>query len=172
MSGRDYVYALVFLALAAFVWSRDTTWLTSVADTLPILVAIPLFVWLGRPWSFRQEPDSPLPLPAIGIAIVALLVGIVGNLTLFLALGWTLCVYAWLSMRLTPEALHARRALFSLLLLAFPWVTLDGQRLGWWFRLSGAYATEWLAKGRSSSCRIFESPSMSRAPASTRCNPC
>lgn len=144
MSVRDSTYALLFLVLAAIVWTRDTTWLTTVEDALPILVAIPLFVWLGWPWTFRQEPDSPLPLSTIGFAVVAFLLGIVGNFTFFLALGWSLCVYAWLSMRLTPEALSARRNLFLLLLLAFPWVTLDGQTLGWQFRLSGACATEWL----------------------------
>ena len=42
---------LVGLALlAGFIWARDSSWTSSTLDTLPIVLALPLFFWLGGPW--------------------------------------------------------------------------------------------------------------------------
>lgn len=141
LMGRLDTYVLSFLTLlAAFIWLRDLTWSSTLDDTLPILVGIPLFYWVGRPWHLTRPLDK-LPAPAlIGTALLILL-GIIFNSTLFLALAWVFLLWKWLSLR-TPQVEHSRIAkLLVLPLLSFPWITLDAQALGWWFRLSGAKAT-------------------------------
>jgi exosortase/archaeosortase family protein len=52
-------------------------------------------------------------------------------------------LWAWLQTRLPNERADLRRLLL-LPLLAFPWLTLDLAPLGWWFRLSGAWAADQL----------------------------
>jgi exosortase len=41
---------------------------------------------------------------------------------------------------MSPETLPSIKKLLILPLMAFPWVALDADRVGWWFRLSGAWA--------------------------------
>lgn len=130
--------ALLFLAL--FIWFRDTSWMSSSDDTLPILVALPVFVWLGWPWSFYQE-SPPLKPNAFIIPIVIFLAGIVTNLTLLLTLSWVWLLWVWLKNRLDPSTHSSVKKLLILPLMAFPWVALDAGQLGWWFRLSGAWVT-------------------------------
>jgi exosortase/archaeosortase family protein len=59
-----------------------------------------------------------------------------------LAVGWTTLLWAWCSARFEMSASNAPRKLLLLPLLAFPWLTSDFVRLGWWFRLSGAAFAE------------------------------
>ncbi len=138
MNRSDWGWIALLVVYAAFIWLRDTTWTTSTDDTLPILAAIPLFVWLGKPWRFMQEsrPASPF---ALGIAILLFLAGVTLNLTIFLAISWTLIVWSWLSRRITESKMGDLKKLLILLLFAFPWITLDFANIGWWFRLSGAW---------------------------------
>jgi exosortase len=143
MTRRDFAVIAGLAVLAAFVWVRDRAWLTAPAEALPVLAALPLFVWLGAPWrrraGFRGGTSWPLPpLLAAGVGFAA---GIATNLTVLLALGWTALLWAWLSQRVVPEALPAVRRLLVLPVLAFPWIILDCQAVGWWFRLSGAWVT-------------------------------
>lgn len=137
LDSRD-VLALGLLVLAAgFVWLRDSRWFADAADVLPVLAALPLAVWLGAPWrwNLRRQPPAGGRL-ALALAVFA--AGLLLDLTLLLALGWTLAAWAWLRTRI-PDADRPRISrLLPLMLVAFPWVTLDLQPLGWWFRLSGA----------------------------------
>jgi exosortase/archaeosortase family protein len=136
----DFSFIFVLIALAIFIWVRDLTWMSAPDDTLPILVAIPLFFWLGMPWTFRDEPPS-ISLYKIALAVFLLLAGIILNLTILLALGWTLLLWTWLSSRTLPSQHKSIFRLLILPLMAFPWITLDAQTIGWWFRLSGAWVT-------------------------------
>jgi exosortase len=56
-------------------------------------------------------------------------------------------VWAWLSSVIEPADHKRVRRLLVLPFVAFPWITLDLQPVGWWFRLSGAWATEHLLAG-------------------------
>lgn len=140
MKKQDYVFIGILSVLAVFIWMRDTTWISTADDTLPILIAIPLFVWFGMPWKFRNH-FVPISRSWIIISALLFLSGIALNITLLLALGWTLLLWGWLSNRLESEQLDSRMKLMILPLMAFPWVTLDAVTLGWWFRISGAWVT-------------------------------
>jgi len=132
---------LVGLALlAGFIWVRDRSWTASILDTLPIILALPLFYWLSGPWPFREQSGS---VSAVGVAcgIALMLAGVLGGLVLLLAMGWTVLLGCWLSARLASDATARVRRLLVLPLLAFPWIALDFHGIGWWFRLSGGWAT-------------------------------
>lgn len=140
MNRNDYFIILCLGALALFIWLRDLAWLSSGSDTLPILVAIPLFYWFGRPWHFIKS-SSPLSTSKMAVGVFLLILGIIFNLTFLLAFGWTILLWSWLSLRLNPASLPSVKKLLVLPLMAFPWIVLDADRLGWWFRLSGAWVT-------------------------------
>jgi exosortase len=110
-------------------------------EVLPVLAALPLFVWLASPWRWRDDGMAPEQRPlAVGCGFFV--VGILFSVTLFLAIGWVAILWAWLSVRVeNPQKVRVKQ-LMVLPLLAFPWITLDMQQVGWWFRLSGAVATE------------------------------
>ena len=138
MKRIDKIFIAILALLLAFIWLRDTAWMTSFDDTLPILIAIPLFIWIGAPWNFKESKFSP-PLRWFVISVVLLLLGIAFDLTIMLALGWTTLLWGWLSTRVETSASFVK--LLTIPVMAFPWITLDFDRLGWWFRLSGATIT-------------------------------
>lgn len=140
MRGKDVIFLLVLLLLVAFIWLRESTWISTADDTLPILVALPLFAWLGAPWSFYDRPFHLALPPLIGSALL-FLVGIAFNVTFLLALAWTLLLWIWLSARVEPSSSRRLDQLLLLPMLAFPWIALDINSLGWWFRLSGTWIT-------------------------------
>ena len=92
--------SLILLAvLAVFIWLRDTNWISTADDTLPILIALPLFVWMGMPWRIKSNTDSPNQ-SWIAISGILFLVGIALNLTFLLAAGWTLLLWTILSPKI------------------------------------------------------------------------
>lgn len=136
----DAYFLFALSVLAIFIWLRDTTWMSAPDDTLPILIAIPLFIWLGMPWSFDSNVKKISTLKFV-LAIIFFLLGVVLNITLLLAISWTLLLWIWLMARVPDDKQSSLSKLFVLPLMAFPWITLDAQQLGWWFRLSGAWVT-------------------------------
>lgn len=147
MKKTDYLIIFLLAFLAFFIWVRDLSWTTSSEDTLPILVALPLFVWLARPWHFLEKA-KPFPSFMVIFASCIFALGIGTNLTILLAIGWTLFLWAWLKTRCSQETHDRIKKLLVLPIVSFPWVTLDASLLGWWFRLSGAIVTakvyEWM----------------------------
>jgi exosortase/archaeosortase family protein len=144
MTRKDQSFLGLLAILAVFIWARDRRWATEAADTLPVLAGIPLCIWLGWPWKFVHSAFK-LSGRFIIAAVVLFVAGILFELTLLLALGWTSLLWSWLSVRIEPESLPAVRRLMVLPLLSFPWITLDfAQTIGWNFRLSGAWATSHL----------------------------
>lgn len=142
MKKNDYLIAAGLSVLAAFIWLRDTAWVTSSDDTLPILVALPLFIWLGSPWKW-SETTAKYSNAEIMTGVGVFVAGIGLNITFFLAMGWVILLAAWLRARLQKESLPSLYKLLILPLMSFPWVSLDFTRVGWGFRLSGAWVTEY-----------------------------
>lgn len=141
MTTKDYGILTALGLLALFIWLRDVSWMSSAEDTLPILVAIPVFWWLGRPWHIVEEKPLELPTKPLILCVALFLSGIAGESTLALALGWTVLLWTWLRQRIIPQDHASVKKLLVLPLLSFPWITLDMQQLGWYFRLSGAWIT-------------------------------
>ncbi len=137
---REWPYLLILAILALFIWLRDLKWATSSDDTLPILVALPLFVWMGAPWTLRENPQ-PFSVAKLAIAALLFLLGILFDNTLLLTIGWVTLLWTWITSRVDTSRLTDLRQLLILPFMAFPWVTLNADRVGWWFRLSGAWAT-------------------------------
>jgi len=143
MNKGDFPFIALLLLLAGFIWLRDLVWISSVEDSLPIIIAIPLFIWLGRPWTFREN-FLPLPVKSLFFGALLCMFGILFNLTLMLAIGWITFLWAFLSTRLIQEKKFSAKRLLVLPFLSFPWITLDGETLSWWFRLSGTWTAEQL----------------------------
>lgn len=140
LEGRDFLY-LGFLAVTAiWIWIRDLAWLSAADETLPILAALPLFIWLGSPWRFRQVSLLLPRLPLLGVALLAA-AGLVLDMTLLLASAWTFALWIWIKARVAGETCLLRR-LAVLPFLAFPWIALDLTPLGWQFRLSAAWVAD------------------------------
>ncbi|MBN9692092.1 MAG: exosortase/archaeosortase family protein [Verrucomicrobia bacterium] len=146
MKPRDYAWWAALLGLALFIWLRDRSWMGTSEDTVPLLIAMPLAWWLGRPWNLRETSEF-LHLPLVVLAAASLVLGSLLNITLLLALGWTASLWAWLRPRLDLGDRARVFGLMALPLMAFPWVALDGQPIGWWFRLSGAWFAEHFFRG-------------------------
>lgn len=147
MNGRDRLWIALLGALALVIWLRDRSWLQSAEDALPLLLALPLAAWLGRPWNWRPSAPGFLHRPALVLAASAWLLGSALNLVLLLALGWTAALWAWMRPHLElPDRSRAFR-LLVLAVMAFPWISLDAQSVGWWFRLSGAWSAEMVFRG-------------------------
>lgn len=149
MKRKDQYALILFAGLAALIWLRDRSWFDAAEDVLPALAALPLFYLLGKPWKPSPHPTgsqttSPL---LIALSVLLFVVGIASNLTLLLAAGWTAGLWCWLKSAV-DVSIHARlRRLLVLPFAAFPWINLDLQGLGWWFRLSGAWATNAILSG-------------------------
>lgn len=138
---KDDLIALGILSLLAlFIWLRDFNWITSLPDTLPILACFPIFIFLGAPWRWKYETTqvSPSFLQSSTIVVI-FLAGIAVDLTILLTLAWTLLLWSWLSMRLETPSRQQLLKLLVFPMMAFPWISLDGQPIGWLFRLSGAW---------------------------------
>lgn len=143
MTAKDKLFALFLLALDVWIWVRDLSWTDQASDALPILVALPLFVFLVMPWRWKIEPFH-LDTRWFALGIFLSLPGWAFGLTTLLVSGWGALAWSWLSVRLDENTLHAAKRLAPLCLLAAPWIALDGAAIGWGFRLSGAIVTEWV----------------------------
>ena len=142
LGSGDLVFLGILAVAAIWIWARDLAWLAAAEETLPILAALPLFVWLGAPWRFREGSWSlpGRPLAAVGLMAVT---GLALDITLLLALAWTYALWLWLKVRVVANPSLLRR-LAILPLLAFPWIALDLTPVGWGFRLSAAWVADHL----------------------------
>lgn len=141
MKERDRLWVVGLIAGAAYIWLRDQRWMAEADDVVPALAALPLAIWLGQPWRFETDA-RPVPRRLIAGAIAAAFAGVALQVTLLLAAAWTALLWGWLASRLPAEARARTARLLVLPFNAFPWVTLDLQPVGWWFRLSGAQTAE------------------------------
>ena len=97
MKLKDWLWLAALTAFAALIWGRDRSWVGNASEVLPILGALPVFLWLGAPWRFAATPFA-LRSPTLGLAVGLFTAGILFNLTLLLALSWTLAVWSWLPL--------------------------------------------------------------------------
>lgn len=140
MTTRDSPIILVLALLDAYIWLQDLSWTSDSADALPILLALPTFIWLGKPWNLHPQ-TMPIPTTGLVLTVTSFVVGIITGWALMLSLGWTILLWTWLSTKLDPEGRQHVKKLLILPLMSFPWLLLDGDTVGWWFRLSGSWVS-------------------------------
>lgn len=141
MKPADIPWAAVLALLCGLAWGHNRSWVSSASDALPLLLAWPVAGWLGSPWPLVVAPGRWHP-PAVLLAGAALVAGALLDLCCLLALSVVAWIWAWLQPRLGVEARDRYRRLLALPFMSFPWVLVDAQPLGWWFRLSGAWTAE------------------------------
>jgi exosortase len=141
MTRSDFKLITLLAVLAGFIWFRNTSWISTVDDTAPLLIVLPLFFWIGSPWKWKEKEETISTSWIVG-AIACFLVGAVLDLTVLLAISWTLLFWAWLLARIIPDPNRSLTKLMVLPPMAFPWIALDANNVGWWFRLSGTWATD------------------------------
>lgn len=139
MNARRVAGILVFGLIGGGLWLRHPLG-ESARDLLPALAAFPLYFWLTSPWQWREQ-RSELRWADLGPGIALLVVGAAIDHTLVLALGWVISWRAWLKMEIKAGSLAISWKPMVLLVCGFPWLGLEGQALGWWFRYSGAWAS-------------------------------
>lgn len=137
---NDIGFLIGLTLLAIMIWARDTAWIATAEDTLPILVALPLFYWLGKPWIFKDE-EPMFSNAFFFISIGLFIIGFASYQTLLLSIAWTMLLWTWLEARIPQEDKPKIKKLLVLPLLSFPWIALDADRIGWWFRLSASWLT-------------------------------
>ena len=142
MNAKSLLALFGLVMLAAFIWLRGTLGMATASDTLPLLAAFPLYLWLTLPWKWLREPPARVPLTAFaGLALT--LAGVVGDSALLLSAGWIAFLDAF---QFTYLEKLPRRFLI-LPFLGFPWLTQNLESLGWLFRLTGAAAVQFLFTG-------------------------
>jgi len=140
MKPGQMVVVTAFLGAGAWIWLRNPLG-ESPADLWPALLAFPLYVWLARPWRWRVRAESVAAnqlAPGVGVVVV----GLALDHTLLLAVGWVWAWRAWLVAQLEPRSPAVSWKPMILLVAGFPWLALEAQAIGWWFRFSGAGVAE------------------------------
>lgn len=140
MAGRDIFFLSLLFFLALYIWLRDLTGITSLENTLPILLSLPLFIYMGSPWKLQEIPQ-PLSYSNLIIGTAGFVLGILMDIPILLAASWTYLLWTWLSPRVDKHDTASVRRLMILPLFAFPWLNLETNYIGWYFRLSGAWVT-------------------------------
>lgn len=142
MTRHDLPILGILAVLGMFIWTRDLRWTSAPADALPILAALPVFWWLRRPWQRKLGVRAPLQPGLALVAAILFLAGVAFDSGMLLAAGWTTVLWSWVTAVFGEPTGGPTRRLLALPLLAFPWLVTEFERIAWWFRLSGAAATE------------------------------
>ena len=129
------IYAAIIILYGLFIWLRDLNWWLYASDTLPILLAFPIFYRLGEPWKMG---DQPLSRPFLLLFLACFFLGVILDMNVLFALGWVFLVKAMPIVEPSPSELTK---LLVIPFFGFPWVSFDANGLGWVFRLTGAEAT-------------------------------
>ncbi|MGE9297327.1 MAG: exosortase/archaeosortase family protein [Puniceicoccales bacterium] len=136
-----WVTALGLVVLWLVVWTRPMVARLPGDDSWPLVIGLLLAFWLGKPWTLRNEALHA-NTAAIAVAVMLYALGLLGEILLFAAVGWTLLLLAWVQAFWHGPANRASWAMLPL--FSFPWIATDFTELGWYFRLSGAWVAEML----------------------------
>jgi hypothetical protein len=128
MKNMSLLNQAALLIFGIFIWTRDAAWTSEASDTLPMLVAFPIFVWLTWPWKTKAVPGKTRPWSVV-IGFGLSLAGIAVDSTLLLAAAWILFFDFY---RKTFLDNFPRRFLL-LPLFGFPWLMQDFLALGRFF---------------------------------------
>jgi exosortase/archaeosortase family protein len=130
---------VLLFALFPLIWLLDLSWWALSPDVVLVAALIPLaWIWAER----NPDPVDAAGPSAMGtlVAVALCALGIFMQSMTMMAFTWS-----WLAVvYLLPPTSISRSRLWVLCAGAFPWVLIDAELVGWWFRLSGADLTGWL----------------------------
>ncbi len=127
------------LAIYPLIWLIDLSWWQLAPDVLIIIGILPLAWFLNRRSGVSGESAYQRPSLTM-IAVLLLAVGILLNQISLMAFAWS-----WLATDYVfPATKLSRARIWVLCTGAFPWILVEGQKVGWYFRLTGAELTVWL----------------------------
>ncbi len=133
-------FSLTFFVLSfVYLWCRNLTWMARVDEVAVVMAALPIFVWLGRPWNLKTDVHVNFGA-SILTAIVAMVI-LASDSSALLVILWTSVLAFWLKLN-EPELKSDWRATILLPLFGVPWLAVDEWNIGWHFRLSAAQAVE------------------------------
>jgi exosortase len=138
MNGQRWALLFGFVLLGAGIWMRVPLG-ESAEDLLPALAAFPLYFWFTRPWQWKAGGPAWDKRPLL-VGAGVLVVGAALDHTLILALGWVALWRGWMGSDTEAETATTKFRPLVLLVFGFPWLGIEGQAIGWWFRYSGAWA--------------------------------
>lgn len=125
--------------LASWIWWRDLAWWSQANEVWPILTGLLIYYYLGRPW-IKRPVRAGLSHRWLVLWILILMLGGIFSLTGLLALAATGLLGSSMQAYFEPLARDGGRPrLLWFVFLAFPWMALDGQFIGWCWRLSGSW---------------------------------
>lgn len=136
----DVCIIIVLTVLAVLIWVADKSWLSMASEVAPVIAGLPIAIWMGWPWKLTNSP-KPLNrgLVVAGIVMLCLGTGLEMGMITCMSIGWTMLFYGWLGTRLDTPNMKTAWRLLPMVLMSFPWVSIDLQQpVGWWFQLSGA----------------------------------
>lgn len=140
---RAVIWFGVLFSLPLLAWSTVDLTSADANDAYLTMLGLPLFLWMGGPWKLRFTAQT---ISRLGVATcgVGILVGLASGLTIVFAVAWTRLLWILLQAFVQPDPQRSLSRLMLIPLFSFPWIILDGQSLGWSFRVSGAWAAEHL----------------------------
>ena len=114
-------------------------WVHHGTQCLAVGIAFPLYVAMGRPWTWRVLPKHPPAWTAAAGTAAAIAACVAGSA------GWAACAWTFfllVFLETVVESPARRRALLPF--LGFPWIGADLHSADWWLRSSGAAAIDWV----------------------------
>jgi exosortase len=136
MKAQRILFIVLLILIAGFIWLRNQAWMGQLDETVPVMAALPIYVWLASPWKWREAP-GPVFWPGIAGGALLNLTGVAADSTFLLAASWC----CWLHALLLRYSDGFSRRLLLLPLLGFPWLSQDGRALAWWFRITATEAS-------------------------------
>lgn len=124
------------LAIYPLIWLIDLSWWQLAPDVLIIVGILPLAWFLNR-----RAGESAARRPSLTrVGVLLLAIGILLNRISLMSFAWS-----WLATDYVfPATKLSRARIWVLFTGAFPWILVEGQKVGWYFRLTGADLTVWL----------------------------
>lgn len=114
----------------------------TIDQLLPSLAGLPLFAWLGSPWKLRAVPER-VRGRYVAPCLLGMLFGFVGGVVVLIAAAWTVLLWVAVHSYVEPDEQRPLKRLLLIPFLSVPWILMDGQWIGLWFRLTGAWVSEW-----------------------------
>ena len=142
MNNRDYFLLSAMGGLGVWIWCRDLGWAHQYASTLPVLFSFLWYLWLVGPWQVR-EVQEPISKRRFSLSIFLICIGMLSDLNLLMAIGWAMAFTSWVSSKFNEFTSGKAKRLILLIVMAFPWMALDGDWVSSIFRVTAAQSAEY-----------------------------